>query len=81
MIVLEYVRVYLEDLLVLTKDSFNNELEKFRVELAMLLQASLICRNMNEYLGYVLTHEHLKPLMQKVQAIKALKQPTSVKQL
>ena len=34
-----------------------------------------------EYLGYILTREGIKPQPEKVQAILALKEPTSVKEL
>jgi len=34
-----------------------------------------------EYLGYVLTRDGIKPYLQKVQAILALKPPTNVKEL
>ena len=39
--VLEYVKVYLVDTLVLTKDSFEDYLEKIKEVLAKLLQADL----------------------------------------
>ena len=42
MSVLEYVRVYLDSLLVLTKDSFEVQLENFEVVLVELVEAALM---------------------------------------
>ena len=67
MSVLEYVRVYLDGLLVLTNDSFEDHLQKPEVVLAKLLHTGLrvnaekstFCMNTIEYLGYLLTREGL----------------------
>ena len=65
MSVLEYVRVYLDEQLVLTKNSFGDHLDKLTGVLAKLLQSGLrintekstFCVDKIEYLGYLLTCE------------------------
>ena len=62
LITLECVTIYLNDLLILTKDSFKvkNYIKKLKVVLTKLLQAGLwvitekssYCIDMIEYLGY-----------------------------
>ena len=42
---------------------------------------SNFCQHEIEYLGYVLTREGIRPQPEKVQAILALREPTSVKEL
>ena len=60
---LEFVRTYLDDLLMLTKGTYDNHLLKLRMVLCQLLEAGL-CVNVTkstfatdkiEYLGYILT--------------------------
>ena len=89
MAALEFVRTYLDDLLCITKASLEDHLEKLRVVLTRLQDAGLkinadkskFCAHETEYLGYVLTRDGIKPQMNKVQAILALKPPTNVKEL
>ena len=76
--VLDYSRVYSGDLLVFTNVSFEDHLEE--IELAELLQAALRVKAMKNTFsmdtiqchGYLLTHEGLKPLLPKINAILAL---------
>jgi hypothetical protein len=84
---LEYVRAYIDDLLVITRGTLEEHLEKLREVLRRLREAGL---NVNaaiflyprvEYLGYILTREGIKPQPKKVQAILALNPPNNVKEL
>ena len=70
---LEYVKVQFDRLLVLTKDLFKDHLERLKEVLAKVLQAclrvnaekSIFFMDTIKYLGYLLTHERLKPFLQK----------------
>ena len=72
---LEYVRTYLDDLLVLTKDTYVDHLEKLRVVLTRLQDAGLRVNVTKsnfataeiEYLGYVLNRTGIKPQRSKVE--------------
>ena len=86
---LEYVRTYLDDLLVLTKDAYVDHLEKLWVVLTRLQDAGLRVNVTKsnfataelEYLGYVLNRAGIKPQRSKVNAILAILPPTTVKKL
>ena len=86
---LEYVRTYLDDLLVISNKSFEDHLEKLKVVLTRLSNAGLkvkakkcmFCTNEIEYLRYILTRNEIIPQKNKVQAILALQLPKGVKQL
>ena len=86
---LEFVRAYIDDLLVISKDSFKDHLEKLDTVLKRLRDAGLKVNAKKstfglqevEYLGYILTREGIKPQMDKVRAILAIERPTSVKTL
>ena len=75
--------------MVLSKDSFENHMEKLEVVLEKLLQVglrisvkqSIFCTDIIQYFGYFLTHEGLKPLPQKIQAILALQTLPNIMQL
>ena len=74
---LEYVRAYIDNLLITTKGELVDHLEKLDIVLAKLKRAGLkinatksfFCQTELEYLGYWVTCNHIKPLPQKVQAI------------
>jgi hypothetical protein len=86
---LEYVRAYIDDLLVITRGSLEDHLEKLREVLRRLRDAGLkvnaaksfFCTHEIEYLGYILTREGIKPQTKKVQAILVLNPPNNVKEL
>jgi hypothetical protein len=86
---LEYVLAYIDDLLVLTTDSFEDHLEKLNRVLQRLRDAGLqvnaakctFAATEIEYLGYVISREGIAPQQSKVAAILALQPPTNVKQL
>ena len=60
---LEYIRVYIDDLLIITKSSYEDHLKKVREVLHRLKEANLcmnatksyFCESEIEYLGYILT--------------------------
>ncbi len=91
MMALEFVRAYIDNLLVITKASLEDHLDlaKLRLVLLKLREAglkinadkSIFCTITTEYLGYTLTREGIKPQNNKVQAILALKTPTNFKEL
>ncbi len=86
---LEYVRAYLDDLLVLTKGSFEEHLEKLN-EVLQHLKATGLQVNAKkssfghpevEYLGYKISRNGSQPLTKKVEAIQKTAVPKTKKQL
>jgi hypothetical protein len=90
MATLEFFQTYLGDLLIITKGSLEDHLEKLSVKLANRLQDAGLKINANksnfctlemEYLGYLLTRDGIKPQLNKVQAMPAFVPPRNVKEL
>jgi hypothetical protein len=89
MAALEYVRAYIDNLLVITKSSHYDHLGKLEQVFIRLHDAKLkinaaksfFCAQETEYLGYILTRGGIKPQPKKVQANLALNLPKSVKEL
>jgi len=86
---LEYVRAYIDNLLVITRGTLEDYLEKLGEVLRRLHEAGLkvnaaksfFCTHEIEYRGYILTREGIKPQQKKVQAILTLNPPNNVKEL
>ena len=86
---LEYVRTYLDDLLILSKGTFDDHLEKMVEVFERLREAGLrvnaakstFATDEIEYLGYILSRAGIKPQPEKVQAILAINPPKNVKEL
>jgi hypothetical protein len=86
---LEYVQAYIDDLLVITKGSLGDHLDKLEAvfirlqdaELKVNATKSFFCTAEMEYLGYILTRVGVKPQTKKIQAILALNLPNNVKEL
>ncbi len=86
---LEFVRAYMDDLLIITRRTLDEHLQKMETVLTRLHDARLkvnaakssFCAHEIEYLGYILTREGIKPQLKKVQAILALNLPNNVKEL
>jgi len=84
-----YVRTYLDDLLVITKGTFDDHLVKIETVFIRLQEARLrvnapkcgFALHEIEYLGYLLTREGIKPQPEKVSAILAILPPKNVKEL
>ena len=80
MATLELIRTYLDDLLVISKDSLDDHLEKLKMVLIRLREAwlkinaekSTFCALETEYMGYTLTREGIAPQTKKGQAILAI---------
>jgi hypothetical protein len=89
MAALEYVRAYIDNLLVITKGSHDDHLGKLEQVFIQLCNAGLkinvaksfFCAQETKYLGYILTRGGIKPQPKKVQAILALNPSKSVKEL
>ena len=86
---LEYVRVYIDNLLTITKSTYDDHLKCLGQVLVRLRDAGLrvnadkssFAQLEVEYLGYILTQNGIKPVPGKVSAIFALEAPDSVKEL
>ena len=86
---LEYVRVYIDDILITSDGTFKDHNDKIRVVLARLqkigfranLRKCFFGRDELDYLGYKLTRDGIQPQPKKVEAITRLKPPKNVKQL
>ena len=81
---IEGVKTYINDMLVLGKDSFENHIEQLRIIFGRLRAAGLKVNahkcslGLKEipYLGYIITREGIKPNPKKVQGIMYLKRPS-----
>lgn len=86
---LEYVRAYIDDLLILTKGSLEDHLNKLSEVLARLEKAGLkvnakksfFAKEELEYLGYWITRHGIQPCPSKVTAIQQLAAPKTKKEL
>jgi hypothetical protein len=89
MATLDYVKAYIHNLLVITKGSQDNHIDKLKQAFIRLQDAglkinatkSVFCAQETEYLGYILTRDGIKPQPEKVQAILRLNPPNNVKEL
>ena len=86
---LEFVRTYIDDLLCITKGTFDDHLDKLERVFARLQQAGLkvnarksfFAREQLEYLGYWITREGIQPVKDKVASIMNIAEPKTRKQL
>jgi hypothetical protein len=86
---MEYVKTYLDDLLILTKtnSSFKDHLLKLEMVLARLsttgmrvnISKSKFFAEQIEYLGYWITRQVIQPIHNKVEAILNIKAPKTRK--
>ncbi len=89
MATLEYIRAYINNLLVITKGSLDDHQDKLKQVFIQLCNAGLeinvatlfFCAQETEYLGYILTRGGIKPQPKKVQANLVLNPPNNVKEL
>jgi len=89
MATLEYVKVYIDDLLVISKGNFESHLEELQEVLQRLQKAGLKVNAAEstfgvhecEYMAYVFTREGIKPQKKKIEAILAINPPKNVKEL
>jgi len=86
---LEYVRAYINDLLVFSNGSWTDHLQKLEQVFKRLKSAGLkinakksfFGKSELEYLGYWITREGIQPMPKKVQAILAIQPPKDKRQL
>ncbi len=86
---LEYVRAYIDDLLVITRGTLEDHLDKLREVLRRLRDAGLkvnatksfFCTHEIDYLSYIPTRGGIKPQQKKLQAILTINRPNTVKEL
>ena len=86
---LSHVRAYIDDLLCLTKGTFDEHLEKLegifsrlqKVGLKVNATKSFFARGELEYLGYWITRNGIQPMKNKVAAIMRIGEPKNRKQL
>jgi hypothetical protein len=80
MVSLEFLQAYMDDFLIITRQTLDKNLQKMETVLTRLRDAGLkvnaakssFCAHEIEYLGYILTREGIKPQSKKVQAILVL---------
>ena len=85
----DFIRAYLDDILIITKGTYQDHLDKVTEVLNRLQKAGLqvnlpkskIAVQELEYLGYWLTPKGIRPMANKVEAIKNLQSPKTVKQV
>jgi hypothetical protein len=85
---MEYVKTYLDDLLILTNISFKDHLLKLEMVLARLSTAGMrvniskskFFAEQIEYLGYWITRQDIQPIRNKVEAILNVKAPKTRKE-
>ena len=86
---LEFVKVYLDDCLILNKSTFDDHLDKLRQTLQRLSDAGLrinaeksyFGKGEIEYLGYWVTRSGIQPLPSKVEAMLAMEEPKTRRQV
>jgi hypothetical protein len=86
MISLEFVRVYMDDLVIITREILEELLHKMETVLTRLHDSrlkvnaakSLFCAHEIEYLIYLLTRDGIKPQPKKVQVILTLNPPNNL---
>ena len=86
---LEYVRTYINDLLVITNGDWTDHLNSLEDVLKRLQDAGLkvnakksfFGRTALEYLGYWITQDGVQPLQKKVTAIRSMQIPTNKREV
>ena len=86
---LPYIRVYLDDILITTKDTYEDHMDKLHEVLTRLEQAGFranlrkcfFAEDKLDYLGYWITRTGIQPQPKKVEAIRRLNPPTNKRQL
>ena len=86
---LEYVRAYIDDLLILTSGDLTDHLDKLEEVFKRLREAGLkvnanksfFARGELEYLGYWITRGGIQPVTKKINAIQKIAPPTNKKEL
>jgi len=77
---LDYVRAYIDDLLLITRGTIEDHISKIETVLNVNVAKSFFCTHKIEYLGYILTSGGIKPHHKKVLEILTLNLPNNVKE-
>jgi hypothetical protein len=86
---LEYVTAYIDDLLILTRDSFLDHLQKLHKVLSSFEQVGLkanakqyfFAKDQLKYLGYWIARHGIQPSQNKVKANQTIKTPNNRREL
>ena len=86
---LEFARAYIDDLLVISKQSFEEHLEHLEQVFTRLLESGLkvnavkssFCTTQLEYLGHIVNRQGVQPSTKKVEAILKIATPKTRRQL
>ena len=86
---LDFVRVYIDDLLCITTSTYEDHLNKLSKVLSRIQTAGLkinatksfFAKSELEYLGFWVTRDGIQPLQKKIDAILTIAPPTNQKQL
>ena len=86
---LEFVRAYIDDLLIITKGDFQEHLDQLERVFTRLAEAGLkvnatkssFCQGELEYLGYQINRKGMQPTLKKVEAILKLEKPSNRREL
>jgi hypothetical protein len=89
MAALKFVQAYMDDLLIIMRETLDEHLQRMKTVLTRLHDAELkvnaakpsFCAHEIEYLGYILTREEIKSQPKKEQAILVRNPPNNVKEL
>ena len=81
----EFIRAYIDDLLILTKGDWADHLQKLELTLNKVKEKLLKCNIENsffgqteiEYLGFWVTRDGVKPINRKIEAKTNMAPPTS----
>jgi hypothetical protein len=86
---LDFVRTYLDDILIISSGTLDDHLEKMEIVFKILsdkglrvnAEKSTFCAEEFEYLGYWISKSGIQPIPKKVEAIKNMVRPTTRKEL
>ena len=86
---LEYIRAYIDDLLIISNGNFEDHLNKVKIVLKKLkvagfkinVRKSFFAKDNLDYLGFKIIRQGIMPFHDKVQTIKLIPVPTNKKQL
>ena len=86
---LDFVRTYIDDLLVISNGSYEDHLNKLHEVLRRIKEAGLkvnatksfFCQKEIEYLGYWITREGIMPVPKKIKAILDIATPKNAREL
>ena len=86
---LPYVLIYVDDILIITKGSYDQHLKAVETVLCILRKCgmqinpdkSYFCKQEVEYLGYIINRQGIAPQPKKVRAIRNMQRPKTIRQL